>query len=163
MNILMVLRSTMQAVLTAVRQRSVKRSRTPLTLLLSNAWSRLLLLLALNIWMISDLQHWPTERTQIKMPTEMYGVTPTLQLHLAESPTVSRMLSSVPLTQPLQTTEITLNRSTIHRSLTTTAMFSSRTLLFPDPLSRTAPLIFLQVPWKMLSKRVQVQPASLTI
>ena len=163
MNILTVLLSTMQAVLTAVRQRSVKRSRTPSMLLRSNAWSRSLLLLALNIWMISDLPHLHMELRQIKMPTEIYGVMPTLQLHLAELPTVSKILNSVPHMQLLQTTAIILSRSTIHRSLTMTAMFSSRTLLFPDLLSKTALLIFSQVPWKMLSIKVQVQPASLII
>ena len=163
MNSLTVLLSTMQAVLTAVRQRSVKRSRTPSMLLRSNAWSRSLLLLALNIWMISDLPHLHMELRQIKMPTEIYGVMPTLQLHLAELPTVSKILNSVPHMQPLQTTAIILSRSTIHRSLTMTAMFSSRTLLFPDLLSKTALLIFSQVPWKMLSIKVQVQPASLII
>ena len=96
MNILTVLLSTMQAVLTAVRQRSVKRSRTPSMLLRSNAWSRSLLLLALNIWMISDLPHLHMELKQIKMPTEIYGVMPTLQLHLVELPMVSKILNSVP-------------------------------------------------------------------
>ena len=76
-----------------------------------------------NIWMISVSPHWLTELRQIKMPTEISGVTPTWLLLLAVSPKVSRTWSFVLHMQPLPMAETISNRSIIHRSLIMTEMF----------------------------------------